>query len=156
MVKRYNFSVPEEEHKRMKTLALEMGMSVSDIIRKCFFKLSMDDKMRAIIKRGEFTSHNVRSESEEKAEAGNSNGPDSSSLNPSKRIDHLDQLHNYWKTFCKIPKVGEWDQLFKWYWTELDIKYLKDLWKIEDEKDKKVVLETRRLHGMDIPDWMQL
>jgi len=84
MVKRYNFSVPEEEHKRMKTLALEMGMSVSDIIRKCFFKLSVDEKMRAIIKRGEFTSHNVRYDGEKKADAADGNGPDSSSLNPSK------------------------------------------------------------------------
>lgn len=86
MIKRVNISVTDEEHKRMKQIALDMDMSVSQIIQRCFFKLAHDEKMRAIIQRGEFTSHNVRDvkqKSSTEAEQG------SSSLDP---LPHYSQM----------------------------------------------------------------
>lgn len=79
MIKRVNISVTEEEHKRMKQLALDMDMSVSQIIQRCFFKLAHDEKMRAIIKKGEVTSHNVRDDNQKRPDDAD---PDSSSLEP--------------------------------------------------------------------------
>ena len=97
MIKRVNISVTDEEHKRMKQLALDMGLSVSTIIQRCFFKLAHDEKMRAIIQRGEFTSHNVRDvkqNSSTEAEQGSSSLdplPHSSEVQLQMQIDELMQ-----------------------------------------------------------------
>lgn len=104
MIKRVNISVSEEEHKRMKQLALDMDMSVSQIIQRCFFKLAHDEKMRAIIKKGEFTSNNVRDDKQKRSDEAD---PDSSSLNPN---SYIPASYEEWKHFQEVMKANWIDQ----------------------------------------------
>lgn len=90
-----SISLHEEDIKMLDQVAEEVGLTKSELIRRMLKKISCDDKMKNIIKRGYvITSNNVHYENqqkkadgiEKKENPGDQSGADSSSLEPTENI----------------------------------------------------------------------
>lgn len=114
-----SISLHEEDIVMLDKVAAEVGLTKSELIRRMLKKISCDEKMKDIIKRGYVvTSNNVHYENqqkiadviEKKENPGDQSGADSSSLEPTKTI-----LQN------------NYTQIERDYYTEEEAKYLKHL-----------------------------
>lgn len=110
-----SISLQEDDIEMLNSLAAEVGLTKSELIRRMLRKLSLDDKMKDIIKRGYVTtSHNVHyandtknaDEIENFKKPGDQSGPDSSSLEPTSIIPGTNYTLEEAIKISKIKWIG--------------------------------------------------